>query len=672
MSPTTLAQRRFAARNSNTVANMKAYRSALCKTFKSVAETIAHALDENDGELDGDGRYAGVIVKDYPELNYRYVSRRTSDASAGTLVVNNYERQLALPLGKLEVHRAPPTPVRRRCVDGTAGSNDSAAGAARSTAAGIVGRVTPRKELVGKENRKSVVFAHPAVRNVSGEESGQTRPVTIMLPSANRERPERKVDDGDGDDGAAAALAVKRPKLSPYPWTPRSVTSETTASTRMFSETSRSSDRASSLLSGSINSFKRGSLLRSRQSSTVRRLQVRHVSPMVDLTGKSADDEDVATQPGLPRITVTQASTRRCDVAKLKLRPNSSTDSSASSIEVPRVLRPKRVKARLVTIPPTSRVTSTAAGDVEYGRRWRDSDAIAGVQQATVDEVAEEHRASRREASYVNTPNYNENDKPKDRMSLYRPYHPRDSWSTNIDKYNSAVGAYTSSTGPPPVSYSASSRPYSRTSSQVSAEQNRQLIDSLGISSKAYNKLLAALERGSFLSDNDDEEEDENEKMVEVGVPSEARVPTRSPPPIPVQNTSRPVRIPTSLRPHHSKNPPPVNSTPARKVNFRTDPADDVFVGKGLSAILARQQQLQKLMVHREREYRNAIQKLSKSNSNSPPKFSSASSDTSGGSTVLKARLAAMSGSGDCFHAMMSAGDAARGRRGKGRCSGRD
>ena len=792
MSPATIAQRRFAMRNSTAAANMKSCKSAFCKTFKSVAITIAHALDDNEGGIgiDRDGRRGVEVIKEYPELDYRCVSRRASDASVGTLTVNNYERQLALPLGKLEVHRAPPTPVRRRPVsrahaNGSANAGNDTKNAAGS--AGGVGRLTSRKAAVGRENRRTVIFAHPAVRNVSGEEeveeSGQTRPVSIILPSANHQRLVRKVDgddDGvavDGKDGAAAALVVRRPKLSPYPWTPRSVSSETTASTKVFSETAttRSSDRANSLLSGSVNFFRRGDLLASRPSSTVRRLQVRHVSPTVDLTGVFAgndedeyEDEDVAAQRGVcvPRITVTQASTRGRDVAGLDLRPNNSTDtlaeatSSSSVIEIPRVLRPKRVKAKLVTIPPRrSRVVSTATADVEYGRRWRDSDAAVGVERAAEGKITETQYVSgcyRREAGPCNGESCS---KHGDRMSLFRPYHPRESWSTNIDKYTTSATADAPHDEDFPPAQNAIvprmySPTYSRTSSQVSAEQNEQLVNSLGMSSKAYNRLLAALDRGSFLynddsdNDNDDDGNDDyfhenetiNENKVEAGSSSTTtQIATNKPPRAPATIDPRPIpRIPTTLRPQHSRNPPPAkpqnqNPAPICKTTVKTDAADDVFARNGLSETIARQRQLQKVMLQREREYRVAIRELSqtgsgsksKSRSESDPKpqvglssrsrskvsaepsaepsvksngqnksqmnaasklrpklepepepsYLSLSSDLSfyndDAEAVLRARLRAMSGSGDCFRATMSAGDAARGRRGKRRDGGR-
>ena len=586
MSPT-IAQRRFTTRNRNSTIteNIKSCRYTLRKTFKSVATSIAHALDDDfygAGTNDFSGR--NEVVREYPELNLDYgrVSRRISDVSTGTLAVSNYQRQLALPMGKLQVHRPPPTPIRRRTVS-VAGSNNADANAnADDEATGKGGEVhvaTPRRKIADKEDRRSV---------------------------------------------------SSTPKRSPFAWTPRSIQSKTTDDTdrRTTTETTCLSDRASSLLSGSINYFSKSRLVASRSSSTIRRSQVRFVSPAIDLTRK----DDAEAQPGLPKILVTQASTRCGNVVQSNFKSDGLVDSSQSSpsIEIPRVLRP--VRARLVDIPPRARVASTIEPIANYGRKWRCGDATVGAEQSDISGRTAEQRANRRKGVIDFTPYLCENDKSKERLSLYRPYHPRESWRTNHDKHSRT-----------------SSRSRSSKSSQVSAEQNRQLISSLGISSAAYNRLLAALERGSLPSDSD------NEAEAEAGAPS--RVSTPSPASISTE-ASLPVRIPTVLRPQHIGTVR--YSRPESKVNIQANHADDVFVGKSLSSKLARQQNR---LFEKEQVYRRAIQTLWESSSESSSQANLASDD----STVLQARLTAMIGSTDCYHAMMSAGNVARGRREGGR-----
>ena len=586
MSPTTLAHRHFTNRNSTIAGNIKSYKSTLRKTFKSVATSIAHALDDDDfyggGGFNDDSDSPGgrEVAREYPELDYRCYSRATSNVSAATWVLDNYQRELALPMGKLQVHRPPPTPARRRTVSVAGPEDSSNANANTNTHANGVSGLTVRGERVAdeKEDRRSVMFAYPTVSKISGEkDTGKTQSVTVIMPSVGRKC--KQSPNGTFD----TTHAVRRPQRSPFPRASHSIQSETTDSTysRTNTEKMRLSDRTSSLLSGSINYFSKSRLVASRSSSTVRQLQVRNVSPTIELTEK----EEVAAaeaQPEVPQIFVTQASTRSGKVTQSDLKPDNLADSSAPSssspsplVEVPQVLRP--VKARLVNIPPRSRVTSLIEPCVKFGDKWRCEDTTVAAKQSGIVSSTAEQRANRRKGIVDYASYLRENDNSKERLSLYRPYNPQESSRMNLDNHNST-----------------SLRSGSPTSSQVSAEQNRQLVGSLGISSKAYNRLLAALERGSFLSDS---AETEAEDLSEAPASSNASVSATA-------KASSPVRVPTALRPQNSK---------------------------------------------------------SSSSSSSP--VSLASNDSN--SAALQARLAAMSGSTECYRAMMSAGHVARRRREK-------
>ena len=336
---------------------------------------------------------------------------------------------MALPMGKLEVHQARPDSYHALAAAATVVSGNASGNVSASADAKAPGG--PKGSVRDVKRQSAINFAHPPIRTIVGDREGDS---PAVLPSVRRTALE-----------AERTQPVQRRTRSPFPWVSQSqlsVGSEQTGSGTLSSlgadgslsvsevRTSCSStvadgDADADAEAESVDNRNRSGALKGESLAVPEgKGGARRNTPVFSLGSSIHEaekrDGDVPTLPvtvddtahtgyasgvstaDLPQIIQTQASTRTTRAGPARVlfsSPSSSSQDLPSAMGVPHVLRPQRMKARLVDVParpaqldPSAQVARPAqadrqarqarpvslVGEVEYGRKWRDSGVELG------------------------------------------------------------------------------------------------------------------------------------------------------------------------------------------------------------------------------------------------------------------------------------------------------